>query len=269
MLRTACSLLCIARACGLNAAWTLRLAPAAECAIDRAWTKTSPIARWWDEGDAPRLQTAAFCAGLWGLEDGLPYPETDEPAEGGDERVRVTVYDIGGDLKAVLGASACKEFPIIPHVGVRVRGVEHFYSDHVEFRASGVMDAMLPPDTYPRVVLDVGETTRTAAEVAEWTTRMSGNSFSPESYDLWECNCNHFAKDFAEFLLPGGGVPDLLMAPVLDFTDSMLDNVPAWRRAAGIVFMKQLSRFVVVSWGRVVRGEKERRAAALGATAGA
>jgi len=207
------------------------------------------------------MQSAPFCEGLWGWGE-FPTPEVPEPAEG-DNHVRVSIYNIGGPMTAVLGKTTNKEFPLIPHVGVRINGREHFFSDHVENRASVVMDQMMPPDQYPQVTFDLGVSEVDDAEIDAWL-KTAEAKFAPENYDLWKRNCNHFAQDFAEFLLPGTGFPAPLMTPVLDFTDSMLDNLPEWRRAMGDVFMNQLSRTVVVSWGRVLRNEKERKAEALG-----
>ena len=35
------------------------------------------------------------------------------------------------------------QLPLIPHVGIRVNGVEYFYSDHIEYRSVPVMEEML------------------------------------------------------------------------------------------------------------------------------
>ena len=247
------------------ASWTQKVAPGAGPG-DRAWTKTPVVEPWWEAATDKPMQTAEFVPGLWGF-TAFPLPDAAEPPEG-DNHVRVSIYDIGGSMKKPLGVSACKEFPIIPHVGVRVFGREHFFSDHVEDRVSGVMNEMMPPSEFPQVTFDLGVTDVDEAAIEAWL-RSADGKFCPENYDLWKCNCNHFAQDFATFLLPGTGIPQPIMDPVMDFTDSMLDNVPEWRRAAGQVFMNQLSRFVVVSWGRVVRGEKERTADKLGVARGA
>ena len=74
-----------------------------------------------------------------------------EPAAPGDERVLVTVYEIGGKLTDVLSASVGKKLPLIPHVGVRLYGKEYFYSNCIEVRESHVMDAML--SDFPQVSL--------------------------------------------------------------------------------------------------------------------
>lgn len=242
--------------------WVNRVLPSSKCDFDRCWTKTPAVEPWWDYTSEQReMQTSDFCEGLWGLST-VPAPDIPE-ADEGDDHVRITIYNIGGSMTKILGASVNKEFPLIPHVGVRVRGREYFFSDHIEDRASIVMNEMMPRDLYPQICLDLGITERDEASISKWLDEIEG-TFNPDNYDLWTLNCNHFARDFAEFLLPGCGMPEPLMTPILDFTDSMLDAVPEWRRAAGHVFMKQVSRLVVVSWGRVTRKEKEIRAGKLG-----
>jgi len=220
---------------------------------NREWTKTPAIQPWWS--DEVKLQKPEFGSSLWGV-DGVPECTTFEPVNG-DEHVRFYVYSIGGPMTKILSASCNKNLPLIPHVGVRIRGTEWFYSDHVESRPSAVMEQMLNPDTYPRCDFDLGPSLRTTEEIVDWLLDAQ-ERYNKETYDLWEHNCNHFAKEFAEFLLPGHGIPPPLINPVLDITDSMLDNLPEWRKKAGDYFMNKLSRFVVVSWGGVVKKEKQR-----------
>lgn len=221
---------------------------------DRKWTKYPAIQQWWREGDAP-LQSADFIPSLWGLK-GVPEPDVPEPASG-DNRVRFVVYSIGGGMTKVLSLSCQKDFPLIPHVGIRIYGTEWFYSDHVESRPSAVMEQMLDPSDYPQCQFDLGPTDVPREEIADWLSDAQ-EEFNKDTYDLWNRNCNHFAREFASFLLPGRGIPAPIMDPVIDFTDSMLDNLPEWRRAAGNAFMDKLSRMIVVSWGGVVRKEKNR-----------
>jgi len=235
---------------------------------DREWTKLLAVKQWWTDddnnnnaivaGETVKLQRADFIPSLWGLK-GVPEPIVREPKEtGGDDHVRFVVYSIGGKMTNILSLSCNKEFPLIPHVGVRIYGKEWFYSDHVESRQSLVMEKMLSVDTYPQCQFDLGPTTCTTEEIADWLSDAQ-ERYNKESYNLWTKNCNHFAKDFASFLLPeGDGIPTPIMDPVIDFTDSMLDNLPEWRRAAGNYFMDKLSRTVVVSWGGVVKKEKKR-----------
>lgn len=231
----------------------------------RSWTKTPALEPWWNEKQ--NMQQADFAKGLWGLAE-VPVPVVPEPDDG-DNHVRVTIYSIGGPMTAILGKSVNKEFPLIPHVGVRVRGREHFYSDHVEERPSAVMNQLMPPEKYQQVTFDFGVTDRDDAAITAWLEKAEGK-FNADNYDLWKQNCNHFAEEFIPFLLPDLDEEKLrpIMKPVLDFTDSMLDALPEWRRMAGEVFMNQLSRLVVVSWGRVVKDEKEKTADALGLSRG-
>jgi len=219
----------------------------------REWTKIPAIQPWWSNDIS--LQNTEFVPSLWGVK-GIPECTNTEPV-GGDDHVRFYVYSIGGPMTQVLSASCNKDLPLIPHVGVRIRGTEWFYSDHVESRPSAVMEQMLNPDTYPRCDFDLGTSERTTEEIVDWLVDAQ-ERYQKETYSLWDRNCNHFAREFAEFLLPGHGIPPALMNPVLDITDSMLDNLPEWRKKAGDYFMNKLSRFVVVSWGGVVKKEKER-----------
>lgn len=224
----------------------------------RTWTNLPAVQQWWSSSDSKtnnNLQIAEFIPSLWGIE-GVPSPSIPEPAAG-DDHVRFFVYSIGGKMTQVLSASCNKEFPLIPHVGIRIRGTEWFYSDHVESRPSAVMEQMLNIESYPQCQFDLGPTVRSTEEIVDWLVDAQ-ERYNKESYDLWNRNCNHFAKEFAEFLLPGEGIPAPLMNPVIDFTDSMLDNLPNWRRVAGDFFMDKLSRYIVVSWGGVVKKEKER-----------
>merc|ERR1712232_1519217 len=95
----------------------------------REWTKTPATQPWWpDSTPETSLQKAAFIPTLWGL-PGVPEPEIPEPAEG-DNHVRFFVYEIGGPMTNVLSLSVSKKLPLVPHVGIRIRGTEWFYSDH-------------------------------------------------------------------------------------------------------------------------------------------
>lgn len=100
----------------------------------RERTKTVATAPWWS-GTNHSLQQATFIPPLWGLR-GVPQPEIPEPTVG-DNHVWFFVYDIGGPLTKVLSASVNKDLPLLPHVGIRIRGTEWFFSDHVESRKSG------------------------------------------------------------------------------------------------------------------------------------
>merc|ERR1719198_644986 len=118
-------------------------------------------------------------------------------------------------MTPVLSASCCKKLPLVPHTGVRVWGEEFFYSNHIERRSSSDMSLMLPQDGYPQVRFDLGATTREKGEIEKWLINAKGR-FNQSSYNLWDRNCNHFSKEFVEFLLPGTGIPLPILSPIID-----------------------------------------------------
>ena len=81
-------------------------------------------------GDGP-VQRAPFLKQLWDVD---AIPAVPAEALSNEENVLATFYEIGGPLTNVLSTSVAKQLPMIPHVGIRVHGVEYFYSDHIECR---------------------------------------------------------------------------------------------------------------------------------------
>ena len=55
---------------------------------------------------------------------------------------------------------------------------------------------------------------------------------------------------------------------VLDVSERMLDSLPEWRRALGRRVMNEVTRLVVVSWGRASKEKKEAVADQLGVERG-
>lgn len=217
-------------------------------------------------------QTASFTQALWGVES--------LPAVGGDDgRVLVTVYEIGGGLTKLLSTTCSKTLPMIPHVGVRLYGNEYFYSDHIESRPTAVMQQMLPATEFPQVTLDLGPPTVSEAELEEWLAGNINDAWQPESYDVFNHNCNHFAVEMAQVVARGregvaeggaacDGLEPALARPVLAVTEEMLSELPEWRRALGNHLMTQVTRFVVTAWGRATKEKKEQLASDLGVDAG-
>ena len=149
---------------------------------------------------------------------------------------------------------------MIPHVGVRVYGTEYFYSDCIESRPVAVMAEML--ESFPQVTFDLGPPTMTEAEVAAWVASDELNAqWQPEDYNVFDKNCNHFARVMSD-KVSAGGLDDDLMQPVIDVTEKMLSELPEWRRSLGLTLMNQVTRLVVVSWGRATRKKKKELAAA-------
>jgi hypothetical protein len=55
-----------------------------------------------------------------------------------------------------------------------------------------------------------------------------------------------------------GGAPRELMQGPLDVSERMLDSLPEWRRALGRRVMNEVTRLVVVSWGKASKEKKEK-----------
>lgn len=226
---------------------------------ERAWTKIPPVEPLWPDTAVAyenetecEFQMAQFSLGLWGLR-GIPRPLS-EPS-GGDDHVRVAVYDIGGKNTGILNSSIRKELPLIPHVGVRVFGKEFFFSDCIEVKEASSIRNLLPCDQYPQILFDFGRTLQTSESIEDWMG-LARDRYNVETYNLWSKNCNHFADEFATFLLPDVGIPSPILMPILDITDSMMDSVPTWRRSVGLNLMNDLSRLVMITWGLVVKRGK-------------
>mmetsp|Transcript_21824 Transcript_21824/g.67190 ORF Transcript_21824/g.67190 Transcript_21824/m.67190 type:complete len:240 (+) Transcript_21824:106-825(+) len=197
---------------------------------------------------ALRAASPAFAEPLWGRTE---FDAVDEASE----TVKCTVYDIGGSLTAVLSATCSKQLPMIPHVGVRIYGTEYFYSDMIESRPVEVMAEML--ESFPQVTFDLGPPTVGEAELKQWLESDELQAdWQPESYNVFDHNCNHFAKVISD-KVTDRGLDDALMRPLLDVTEKMLSELPEWRKSLGMGFMNQITRLVVVSWGRATRKKKK------------
>ena len=196
-------------------------------------------------------QTAEFAQPLWGRDN---FDDVDESSD----TVKCTVYNIGGELTQVLSLTCSKQLPMIPHVGVRLYGTEYFYSDVIESRPVAVMQDML--EDFPQVSFDLGPATVTEAELEEWIASDALQSqWQPESYNVFDHNCNHFARVICDKVTENG-LEESLMRPVIAVTEEM-SELPEWRKNWARA-MNQITRLVVVSWGRATRAEEEALAAA-------
>jgi len=209
-----------------------------------------------DGAGAP--QKAAFLKQLWNV-DSIPAPP--EEALSDPARVLATVYEIGGPLTPILSTSVNKKLPLIPHVGIRVHGVEYFYSDHIEYRTVPVMKEML--GERPQVMLDLGKTSLSPEEVQSVVDSLDSD-WTADDYNVFDKNCNHFAEVLGARIAPNGGVPRPLLQGLMDVTERMLDSLPEWRRKLGQRVMNEVTRLVVVSWGRASKEKKEKAADKLG-----
>ena len=208
------------------------------------------------------MQTAEFLKQLWDV-DSIPAVPADAAAD--ESRVLATVYEIGGPLTGILSTSVAKKLPLIPHVGIRVHGVEYFYSDHIEYRTVPVMEEML--GDRPQVTLDLGPATMDAEQV-QGLLRELESDWEAKDYHVFDKNCVHFANTLASRITEAGAPQELMQGP-LDVSERMLDSLPEWRRALGRRVMNEVTRLVVVSWGKASKEKKEKVADDLGLNRGA
>ncbi|EOD09168.1 hypothetical protein EMIHUDRAFT_465005 [Emiliania huxleyi CCMP1516] len=194
-------------------------------------------------------QRASFLPQLWGV-DSIPAVPAEAAAD--EARVLATFYEIGGPLTSVLSTSVAKQLPMIPHVGIRVHGVEYFYSDHIECRT---------------VTIDLGPSLLGKDEVEGLVGSLEA-TWDADAYHVFDKNCVHFSDALAA-RVSEGGLPQPLVQGVLDVSERMLDSLPEWRRALGRRVMNEVTRLVVVSWGKASKEKKERVADDLGVERGA
>jgi hypothetical protein len=206
--------------------------------------------------DAP-AQKVDFLKQLWGVDS---IPAVPASVSEDSSRVLATVYEIGGPLTGILSTSVAKKLPLIPHIGIRVHGVEYFYSDHIEYRTIPVMEEML--GDRPQVTIDLGPSTKSPEEVKAIVESLDAD-WTADDYHVFDKNCLHFSDVLAQ-RVTSGGMPQQLTRGLLDITERMLDSLPEWRRALGRRVMNEVTRLVVVSWGRASKEKKEAAADKLG-----
>lgn len=154
-------------------------------------------------------QRASFLRELWDVDSvpGVPAAAMTDPS-----RVLATVYEIGGPLTNVLSTSVAKTLPLIPHVGIRVHGVEYFYSDHIECRTVPVMEEML--GDRPQVTLDLGPSRLSLAELEAEVANLEAD-WEAKDYHVFDKNCVHFADVLAaRVTADGGSVTPMRLDPV-------------------------------------------------------
>ena len=142
---------------------------------------------------------------------------------------------------------------------------EYFYSDHIEFRTVPVMEEML--GDRPQVTLDLGPCSLSPEEVKAQVEALEAQ-WTADDYHVFDKNCVHFSAALAEKVCEKG-LPQPLTQGVLDVSERMLDSLPEWRRALGRRVMNEVTRLVVVSWGKASKEKKEKVADDLGLDRGA
>ena len=208
-------------------------------------------------------QAPEFVRKMWGVPSVPAVPEASLADPG---RVIATVYEIGGPLTGVLSGSVAKQLPLIPHIGIRCHGTEYFYSDHIEYRTVPVMEEML--GDRPQVTLDLGPIGVSESELAAVLARLEP-SWESKDYHVFDKNCVHFASVLADRVCKkDDAIEPKLLQGVLDVSERMLDSLPEWRRALGRRVMNEVTRLVVVSWGKASQEKKEATADKLGVSRG-
>lgn len=207
-------------------------------------------------------QRASFLKQLWDVDS---IPAVPAEAASNEANVLATIYEIGGPLTNVLSTSVAKQLPMIPHVGVRIHGVEYFYSDHIECRTVPVMEEML--GDRPQVTIDLGPSLLSKSEIEALVADLEA-TWDADAYHVFDNNCVHFSAALAE-RVSEKGLPQPLTQGVLDVSERMLDSLPEWRRALGRRVMNEVTRLVVVSWGKASKEKKEAVADNLGVDRGA
>jgi hypothetical protein len=209
-------------------------------------------------------QRASFLKQLWDVNE---VPALPAATKSDSTRVVATIYEIGGPLTGVLSTSVTKKLPLIPHVGIRIHGVEYFYSDHIECRTVPVMEAML--GDRPQISIDLGPSKMSAKELEAEVARLEAD-WTADDYHVFDKNCVHFGVELAKRVCAREeALPQPLIQGVIDVSERMLDSLPEWRRKLGRRVMNEVTRLVVVSWGKASKSKKEETADQLGLKRGA
>ena len=192
---------------------------------------------------ALHAQTAEFAQPLWGRDN---FDDVDESSD----TVKCTVYNIGGELTQVLSLTCSKQLPMIPHVGVRLCGTEYFYSDVIESRP--VRSCRTCSRTSPRCALiwDRRRSRRPARGVDRLGRR---KAVAAESYSVFDHN--HFARVICDKVTENG----LEEWPAAGHRRDGGDGSRSCRSGAEPGRSRQITRLVVVSWGRATQVRRRRR----------
>ena len=154
--------------------------------------------------------------------------------------VQLAIYDLSHGMARQLSAQFLGgvQYAIdaIPHSGVVVYGQEYFYGSGIQSESPTLFRQMT--GMVPFQIVSLGHTMVTQSEFEQWCSeQMShhlGGRFTPQSYDLLECNCNHFAHSAVlEGLRLSQGVPDwvlqvpqrFLASPMGQIVRPMLDQM--------------------------------------------
>ena len=111
------------------------------------------------------------------------------------------VYDISGGIARSLSQTLLgQQIDGVWHTSVVVRGVEHYFGGGINVAPAGTT-----PFGHPVQVIPLGQTFLEEDLIEGLLVELS-DRYTPESYSLFNNNCNNFSDDLAQ-LLTGNGVP--------------------------------------------------------------
>ena len=147
--------------------------------------------------------------------------------------VQLYVYDLsGGVARSLSQALLGQQIDGIWHTSVVVRGIEHYFGGGINVAPAGTT-----PFGHPIQVIDLGHTFLEEEMIEGLLVEMSIR-FTPQSYSLFDNNCNNFSDELAQ-LLTGNGVPatitglpaTVLATPFGQLIKPMLSNMENQLRA--------------------------------------
>ena len=119
-----------------------------------------------------------------------------------------------------------------------------------------------------QVTLDLGPVAVSEDELQAVLARLEP-TWEAKDYHVFDKNCVHFASVLADRVCKkDDAIEPKLLQGVLDVSERMLDSLPEWRRALGRRVMNEVTRLVVVSWGKASQEKKEATADKLGVSRG-
>ena len=153
----------------------------------------------------------------------------------------MAIYDLSQGMARNLSAQFLGPnhvIDMIPHTGILVFGKEYFFGGGIQavdphaFRATSGL--------HPVQTQRLGITNISQAEFEEWCQTTGANRFNVHSYDLLQCNCNHFSHEAAlQGLKLSRGVPEwvlevpqrFLSSPMGQMIRPMLEQMQVTQRA--------------------------------------
>mmetsp|Transcript_41502 Transcript_41502/g.79312 ORF Transcript_41502/g.79312 Transcript_41502/m.79312 type:complete len:322 (-) Transcript_41502:405-1370(-) len=203
--------------------------------------------------------------GDWATQDSPPTPRPDifappmhhgAPSSEQGSRVQVRVYMIDRFGLSRVGRMVLrKEFNAIWHVGVVVFGREYNFADKVAFMDIGGedMENQSMHGFAPSHVYEVGNTTKTQAELDDFVFNQLPEKYCISQYCSFTNNCHNFSNDLVEFLTgktpQEGGFPQWC----LDHGGQALSNLPDADADTIRLASNKIAKVMMVSFGKFNR----------------